>query len=211
MKKITQIITAALTVLLLSSTAIAQSQPIRGNFIINPYYGGPNFGKSFLQSTTVNGQPIDNGDTKVSGVGPLGIRLGYMVTDNLSLGIDAIYNDFNLSTNYTEVDDNNVSQTYRIDVSSQRIRVHARMNYNFNVSSSAFNPYIGFGIGTNTRIMTVTDTGNGYEEDSESGSLIPFSARVALGANYFLTDNIAINLEAGLGGPLVSGGVSFKF
>jgi hypothetical protein len=41
--------------------------------------------------------------------------------------------------------------------------------------------------------------------------LLPFSMRLCTGIRYYFSDNIGANMELGLGGPLVSLGLSLKF
>ena len=84
------------------------------------------------------------------------------------------------------------------------------MNYHF-VATDNLDAYFGVGVGANIRrIGTKTDYPN-YDDNAVSGSLIPVSLRVALGTRYYFTENIGLNLELGLGGPFISGGVSVKF
>ena len=40
--------------------------------------------------------------------------------------------------------------------------------------------------------------------------LIPVSARIALGMRYYFNNNIGINSELGIGGPMLSVGVSVR-
>lgn len=212
MKKIYRLGMLALAALSLSTTAVAQSGPSRGDILINPYYGGPNFGKNLFQNSTitVDGQEIQSVNTTTTGFGPLGIRGGYMITDKVMFGLDVIYNGFTTNYTYTKQNDPNV---YSGKLSMNRLRVHARFNFNFETSSNVFKPYFGTGIGYNGRFITVVDNGQNLDEGDVSGissALFPVSARVAFGSNFFITDAIGINAEIGLGGPVLSAGLTFK-
>lgn len=46
---------------------------------------------------------------------------------------------------------------------------------------------------------------------SESSStLIPVSARICTGLRYYFSPNVGVNMELGLGGPMISAGISCK-
>lgn len=182
----------------------ASAQVEKGNFIIDPYYGFPNFGKSLVSSTGV-----DNG--VVTGIGPAGIRLEYMVADKFGLGVDFIYNSTNIEGTVDSLNsDGTVYDTYDLKVYAQRYRVHFRANYHF-VQNDNVDAYLGVGAGTNIRRIGYTTDYPNYDGDNATGALIPFSMRLALGTRYYFTDNIGLNAEIGIGGPVVSAGLSFKF
>ncbi|MGB1103714.1 MAG: outer membrane beta-barrel protein [Crocinitomicaceae bacterium] len=187
----------------------AQAQVEEGNIIIDPYYGYPNFGKSFFD--------LFVSDNNVAGVsinalGPAGLRAEYMLADNFGLGVDFIYNSVSGSGTVDSLaaDGVTVVETYDAKLYSRRYRIHLRANYHF-VQTGSLDAYVGFGAGTNIRQFGVTSDYPNFNDDSISGSLIPVSARVALGARYYFTDNIGFNTELGLGGPLLSLGLSLKF
>ncbi len=193
--------------LLVIAPMYAQSQiNAKGSVVVDPYYGFPNFGKAFLSS-------IESNSTGVSttAIGPCGLRAEYMLADKFGMGVDFIYNS--MSGSY-QIDSLNTDQTvyksYDSKLAMQRYRVQLRMNYHF-LTEDKVDAYIGFGAGTNIRrYVYKTDMPNAGEF-SESGSLLPFSLRLALGVRYYFTNNIGLNSEIGLGGPLVSLGVSFRF
>jgi hypothetical protein len=179
----------------------------QGSIIIDPYYGYPNFGKSFAEGLSSSA----SSDVKIGGIGPAGIRAEYMLADKFGMGIDFIYNS--LTTNFFEdsVDMNGtVVESYAAKYAMQRFRVQLRMNYHF-LDSDNIDAYVGFGAGTNIRRYSYSSDMPGSSTPAESGSLIPFSMRVALGMRYYFTENIGINTELGIGGPILSGGISVRF
>jgi len=201
-KKITILLSAIALCIGNNVTAQAVSE---GNIIIDPYYGYPNWGAT-LASSASNLDEIN-----VTGIGPAGLRAEYMVADNFGIGIDFIYNSFNLKGTADSLNtDGSVYKSYDVKTFAQRYRLHLRMNYHF-VSTDAVDAYVGFGIGTNTRRFGVTTDYPNYEDASVTGAIIPVSARLALGMRYYFTDNIGLNVELGIGGPVISGGVSIKF
>ncbi len=207
MKKLLTFIGAAMIATMgFNNTAVAQVE--QGNVIIDPYYGFPNFGKSFLDLfvTDNNIQGID-----IKGIGPCGLRAEYMLADNFGLGVDFIYNSTaGTGTVDSLNNDGTVARTYDAKIFSRRYRVQLRANYHF-VQTDALDAYVGFGAGTNIRSIGVTSDYPNFDDDSITGALIPVSFRVALGSRFYFTDNIGMNVELGLGGPVVSAGLSFKF
>ena len=178
----------------------------QGSIIIDPYYGFPNFGKKFA-----DGFDFVEG-IKVKGLGPLGLRAEYMVADKFGLGVDFIYNSFSLNGTIDSLNnDETVHSTYDYKYTTSRIRLQARFNYHFVEDDDHLDAYFGVGAGTNfRRYAEDTDMPN-YEEFQAIGTLLPVSMRVALGVRYYFTDNIGLNAEIGVGGPVMSFGVSFKF
>lgn len=201
-KKITILLSAIALCIGNNVSAQAVSQ---GNIIIDPYYGFPNWGAK-LASSASNLDGIN-----VTGIGPAGLRAEYMVADNFGIGIDFIYNSFNIKGSVDSLNPNGtVYKTYDVKTFAQRYRVHLRMNYHF-VSTDVVDAYVGFGVGANIRRFGLTTDYPDYDGGAVSGSLIPVSARLALGMRYYFTDNLGLNLELGIGGPMLSGGLSLKF
>lgn len=195
----------AFGLLMMSNASIAQVE--QGNIIIDPYYGYPNLGKALAEGLI----DPDATDVRATGIGPLGLRAEYMLADNFGIGIDFIYNSAGAEGTYTSTDSTGATQTYTDDVLMQRIRVLLRLNYHF-VQTDALDAYVGGGAGYNQRIWSYKSTDPNYEEpDNATGALLPVAFRAALGARYYFHPNIGINAEIGLGGPILSGGISLKF
>lgn len=185
----------------------ATAQVEQGNIIIDPYYGFPNFGKE--ASDGLFNDSI--ADIDVTGIGPCGLRAEYLISDNFGVGVDFIYNSFGFKGSYEDLDANNNTQTYTDQVKMQRFRVQLRMNYHF-VQTDQMDAYVGFGAGTNIRRFSYSSDNPNYDQpDAVSGALIPVSVRLALGTRFYFTDNIGLNAELGLGGPVLSAGISIKF
>ncbi len=186
----------------------------QGNVIIDAYYGFPNFGKSFLKAV----EDANSGATnfKAGGIGPAGLRVEYMIADRIGLGVDVIYNSN--SSSFTSIDsiyngNTGATETNSLEYKMQRVRAQLRFNYHFNITNPALDSYIGVGAGTNNRFRSTLE--NGVDITDNDGlsdfTLVPFSLRIAAGLRYYFTDNIGLNTEIGLGGPLVSAGLSIKF
>lgn len=206
-------ILAAFSALLLSSNAMSQAAR-EGNFIIDPYYGGPNFGKAFLNLVEDNANNASNVET--GGIGPAGLRLEYMIGSQIGLGVDVIYNSNNIT--YTETDSiyNSNENEYQVQTDEyeqnmRRLRVHVRFNYHFDITNPDLDGYAGIGAGTNNRFRSAFRNGDEIDDPMlNDNTLIPVSARICAGMRYYFTENLGLNLELGLGGPVISGGLSLK-
>jgi len=175
----------------------------QGTIIIDPYYGFPNLGKAFLKSFDEDADGF-----KVTGIGPAGMRVEYLLADRFGIGVDFIYNT--LGASWTDID-STTANNYTYETKMARTRIHMRFNYHLMASSEDVDLYLGLGAGTNARKWTTKTTDPNYEDTSSSGALLPFSMRVAFGVRYYFTENIGLNSEIAIGGPLMCVGVSIKF
>ena len=107
------------------------------NQLIEPYLGFPNLGRLSAQITDTS--ILEKQDQKFSGIGPSGFRYSYMFSDVFSLGIDLMYNTLNEKYRTSQdVYMNNAWTTINKNmlVSTQRLRVHVRMNFHFLASNA---------------------------------------------------------------------------
>lgn len=211
MKKSLKFVLSALFVFVLANETNAQALR-EGNFILDVYYGAPNFGKSLISSIE---ESNPEADVKANGIGPLGLRGEYMLGDRIGLGFDAIYNSNGIEYSEQTIvynSETGQSETISDDIvgTQRRLRVHLRFNYHFDISTPELDAYLGVGAGTNNRWYTETVNGVEDSEASVSGTLFPMSARICTGMRYYFSENIGLNAEIGLGGPLVSAGLSIK-
>jgi hypothetical protein len=197
-----------LSLLLLVSASNLFSQAVStGNFILEPYYGGPNFGKNIYQSIE---DAVGTKKFTATGIGPAGLRGEYMIGETFGLGFDVIYNSNNYT--YFQVDSINTSVVNSYERTMNRLRVQMRFNFHFDVTNPNLDAYFGIAAGTNTRYKKYYV--NGIESTNDNFSLktlVPFSLRVCSGMRYYFNQNFGLNAEIGLGGPLVSAGLSVKF
>jgi hypothetical protein len=195
-------------VLLVSASNVFSQAVSTGNFIFDAYYGAPNFGKSFFQTIE---DAAGTQNFSATGIGPVGLRGEYMIGETFGLGFDVIYNSNNIK--YNEVDSFNTNIINSYERTMNRLRVQMRFNFHFNVTNPNLDAYFGVAAGTNTRFRKYYV--NGVESSNDtftgSGTLIPFSLRVCTGMRYYFNQNFGLNAEIGLGGPLISGGLSVKF
>ena len=197
----------------LSLKFVASSQiSFTSNQLIEPYLGFPNLGR--LSAQIIDTSILEKQDQKFSGIGPSGFRYSYMFSDVFSIGIDLMYNTLNEKYRTSQdVFMNNAWTTINKNmlVSTQRLRIHVRMNFHFSAFSDMSDSYLGLGFGTNNKWKKTSENGNVIEKISGSEAVIfPFSLRLCYGYRYFFNYNWGIQGEVGLGGPLLSLGLSYK-
>ncbi len=194
-----------LTLLFFATIGLVHGQAsFQGNHLFEVYGGGPNFMKYNFFGLGPNSMS-NSGSTSIP---PSGIRYAYMISNDVSIGIDVMYNSYR--ENYLSTDTifvNNqwtyVSSKY-VDYKS-RLRVQARFNFSLPNSSPNVDSYIGLAVGTNNRWekQWVNDSLS-YSYTSTDLVSVPVSARLCYGFRYFFSYNSALGAEVGLGGPLFS-------
>jgi len=86
----------------------------------------------------------------------------------------------------------------------------ARMNIHFG-SSDKLDVYWGFGIGYRTNNFKYYTTDPDDETVLAWKALLPIGFETTMGVRYYLTDNIGIYAEAGLGKSVAQAGLAIKF
>lgn len=182
-----------------------------GNHVIEPYIGFPNVTK-YVPMLALSQEPENV--TSYIGLPPSGFRYAYMLTDDISFGVDVIFDrsrkDF-VSTDTVFQNGGWQYLSYEGQRTQTRLRMQARMNFHIPNAQPNADSYIGLGFGTNNRWLK--DYKNGKLEQRLSGAdavLIPFSMRVCFGYRYYFNYNLGIVGEIGIGGPLLSFGLSCK-
>ncbi|MGV3631793.1 MAG: outer membrane beta-barrel protein [Bacteroidota bacterium] len=189
--------------LALASVSFAQTLE-KGNIIIDPYFGGPNFGQLAARAF-----PLVNNKT-TDGTGPFGLRAEYMLSDKLGAGLDYIYTGFSLSGTIDSLTiDNSHYGTFPYKIDVARTRIHARLHYHF-VSKERVDAYAAFGLGANIRKVTVQTDMFTRKDYQGRGAVLPVTMRVAFGVRYYFLRHFGLNAELGFGGPLLSAGLSVK-
>ena len=201
---------------LVGSSSLNAQLLYRGNLIIDPYYGFPNFSTFYMY----NYLPISDFESVDRlGIGPWGVRVEYLLTDKLGITLDGIHN----SGKITEVkeyetydaENNIIVESYTHRAKMDRYRFQVGLNFHTTPAHPMMDFYYGAAIGSNYRTWSL-DTGDDpfYYDDFDFenlGVFIPLSLRLRLGGRYYFDDVFGINMELGLGGPLLSAGLSIKF
>lgn len=205
----------SITVLLLFlfSFQSASGQVVKeGDVLIDAYYGFPNLFKVVLKAAYLNsGEELD---VQIGGLGPLGARGEYLISDEIGLGLDISYRS--LFINYREADqayNDNTGQYedvfYDYTFTTAKLGFMLTFNYHF-VINDQLDAYGMIGAGYGNRSLEVESTNPDFVPEKIAG-VVPISARVGAGLRYFFTDNIGINASIGFGhSGLLNAGLSFK-
>ena len=183
------------------------------NITIEPYYGFPNFGQAYHEIILYE----TNYDSDIK-IGPWGVKIEYMAQENIGITLDAMHNSFESLNRrvYESFDDdgNIIYSTHYHSTKSDRLRVQLGINYHFETSIRNIDSYMGIALGSNHRRIKYDYDNDPFYIDMneyEMVTILPLSMRMRYGARYFLTDNIGINGEIGMGGPLISIGLTIRF
>ncbi len=174
-----------------------------GNVVVDVYYGWPNLYTTALKNLYAD-NALDN-SIDLGSLGPLGLRFEYMLSDKVGIGLDAGYVNTWLEYNEKDVSTNTI---YNYKISAPKVHALFKMNFHFS-QSDKLDAFAGFGVGYRNRQFKLET--NDPTESIDFDSFIPVGLRLNIGVRYFLTDNIGLGAEMGLGGPLLSFGVSARF
>jgi outer membrane protein W len=178
----------------------------QGQNIINVYYGTNVMG-AFYKELLVDYRVSDISYAKR---GPVGCMFEHMINDNAGIGVEGSYSVFVISYYETAVNQqNNMVNTYKVDLKFTSVRAMFRFNYHF-AESRRFDAYGFIGAGYRNTSMVYTSS-NPYPNKVKYESFFPFGIKPGLGLRGFLTKNIGVHLELAAGTPLMSAGVSFAF
>ena len=220
MKKTVTLITSLL--ILIASTVNLNAQDKaetsncvgKGKIIIDPYYGYPYlFGKYIQTVIAESGENVG-----VTNINHLGIKAEYMVTKMIGIGVDYTY--ASVIAKYTETNSvynsntglySNQTNNYTASITKQRIL--AKINIHF-ATSKYLDPYAVGGIGYKNSVVrsdNINDQQNVSDLNNSILNAFPVSFRLGIGLRYYFIKNLGIAVEAGVGGPLIQGGLSLKF
>lgn len=200
------------------------AQIMRGNFIIDPYIGVPNWANSLLYSQ------YDGSNTSVANYKTIGSalsyggRIEYMIADKVGVGADVNYEVSGFSYGYTDyqydgsgaviydMNGNALTADYTDKYTAKKLRAMFRLNYHF-FQSDKVDVYSGFAAGYKSakREFTTTPSNNSTNGGMEK-ALVPVTGRLAIGTKIYFTQNIGAHVELGIfGGGLIQFGLSAKF
>lgn len=168
----------------------------KGNFVIDAFYGFPNLFSGIVKSAA----DLSYSNSKVTSIGPLGLTAEYLVGEKFGIGLEATYSSTRVKAS---------GGGYDYEFQYNRMRILPRVNFHFG-SSDKFDPYLTVGAGyANFEAKTKTTDPNVTDLNfSTPGGL---ATRVGFGLRYFISDNIGVMVEGGIGGALIRGGLAVKF
>ena len=200
------------------------AQIMRGNFIIDPYIGVPNWANSLFYGQ-YDGTNMDVSNYKtVGGALSYGGRFEYMIADKVGIGADVNYEVSGFSYDYTDyqydasgaviyVNGDPQFRSYTDKYTAKKLRAMFRLNYHF-FQSDKVDVYTGFAAGYKSakREYTTEPSNPMSTNESVDKALIPISTRLAIGTKIYFTQNIGAHVELGVfGGGLIQFGLSAKF
>lgn len=198
--------------------AFTQIGSVEKPYRIQLYAGGPsmlkmafNYSNKFQDAVTFKGVP------------GIGGEFAYKFTDWFSLGLDLNYRygqvDFDISdsTLFEEIDDK-----WNIDLGSYdpfghytlkipRFRGTVIANFHALPAESKSDLYFSLGFGFN-KVRARLYLDDQKIDFRKLGNIsLPLAYRTSVGYAYHFADNVGVFAEIGLGGPLVSAGVTARF
>ncbi len=183
---------------------------VKDDYLIDLSYGVPFnpvreagiFGIDLFESTT-NSQ-ITRNTNHLCG------RVDYQLNEEYGVGLELTYASiqFEYKRLYSVRSGTNiVVRDSAFITTASKIRFLAKMSYHFNISDR-FDAYgtVGFGYkqfkyGTRDNYLTTTSFAN---------QILPVAIRASIGGRFFVSKNVAVNVEGGIGGPIMQLGLSFK-
>ena len=204
MRKILAVLFAGTLTLTLWNNANAQG----GRVILDFYYGFPNLWSGAAERFIERDFNVSGLDFSTSG--PMGGRAEVLVTQRIGIGVDVMFANSGVDFQATRPDQNGEggTDTYNYSVSVKRPRVLGRLNFHL-LKSRIFDPYFAIGVGYNGTKADVTTDDPLFTNLSLPFSL-PIAARAGFGMRLMVFKYVGISAEVGLGGPLVTGGVSIR-
>ncbi len=198
-----------IALLALTATNNATAQVVEeGNVLVDTYYGFPNLYTAAFKSAYANSGIEQN--VEIKGLGPVGLRVEYLLTDKVGLGVDLGFNNTQLTFDEATTDAEGDPVTYQYDYKTQKFGVLVTFNYHF-IENDNLDFYGVIGAGYGNRSFKFASTDPNYQDEEIKG-LIPVASRIGIGLRYFFTDNIGANLGLGFGqGGILNAGLSFKF
>ncbi|MEI8203462.1 MAG: outer membrane beta-barrel protein [Bacteroidota bacterium] len=181
----------------------------KGKSLIDVYYGFPNFYSNIITQEYNNSYDLTRGvkpNYNISGFGPIGLKYEYLLTDEIGLGLNLFYASTSLKWS---------DATYNYKTTVTRFRAAVTANWHFSPTPD-FDPYVMVHLGYANFNYTfdqtsINDSIPAIHPKPDLKFMLPVAMRIGIGARYFFTKNIGINAEVGLGGVVLTGGVSLKF
>lgn len=194
----------ALVAGLLFTTAVKGQAVHRFNSITDTYYGFPNL-YTFAFRIAQAGK-VDALDLKGGSVGPTGVRTEFLLTDHFGIGVDSWFAQSNLNFNLYSSKD---SVTYHHHYSTTKFASILTFNAHYG-KGDKFEGYSSFGIGYSHRTFKF-DSDDPNFTHADVRSPIPIAMRFSTGMRYYINRFVGINAAFGIGGPLISVGMTAKF
>lgn len=181
----------------------------KGKSIVDVYYGFPNFYSTIIEQGYNNDFDLTRGikpDYDITDLGPFGAKYEYLLTEEIGIGVNLFY--ANTTMKWSD-------ELYNYKTSVSRLRIAITGNYHF-YTTKKFDPYFTAHIGYANfdyqfEQESIINNIPSVHPKPDIKFMFPIALRVGIGARYFFKPNFGVNAEFGLGGILLTGGVSYKF
>lgn len=142
-------------------------------------------------------------------IGVIGFHFDHQMTPRFLLGVDLFYNS---TSSRGDLVNNFSGEVKSANYTNSRLRVMTRFSRTIVTNIPNFEMYFGGGIGFNQRFRNFY-VENVRQPSSSSPSYfsIPICMRMYYGMRYTIYKNFGLTGEFGLGGPLITAGLSYKF
>jgi hypothetical protein len=187
-----------------------------GTVMLDGFYGFPNAMFEKWNSSTVTYNNYSH--AKNNSLGPAGGRIEFMLSRRIGVGIEGSYAHTGISYLFAD-DSNSVPKPYSVTIN--RFRILPRFIFHIG-KNPRLDPYAAAGIGyyNRTIVFTPKNPANGLTNLTTgdvfgplwpfSDLLLPIAVTAKFGLRYFITEQIGIGVEVGIGGPLASFGLTAK-
>ncbi|MBC7390149.1 MAG: hypothetical protein H7329_13110 [Opitutaceae bacterium] len=184
----------------------------KNKIYLDAYWGGPQLTPIVINSNM--------NKVHAKGLGPFGARADFFLSDRHSLGVDVNYMQIYLSSTSTfYVTENGMKSGAPLNsYTFSKLRVYLRYAYHM-IQKDKIDFYLHAGIGASIwspnqiKIEEVNSASNGYTTSVkyvEVKNAVPIGFRTGIGFRYLFTKNIGLNVDLGLGGPLLTAGLTLR-
>lgn len=194
--------------LLAGKMAVAQeSVPKMSNYLEVSY--GPHATLSLNALSTTNNDQDQFEFNNFNNLGTFGLRYDHLLNPSFSLGIDFYYLQRRSTGIVTEYNTGIQSSTEYI---VNRFKTQVRIAYHFPISNPNLDVYLGGGVGINNQTRKLFINGAATSRDEYPSYFnFPVSLRTYAGLRYSFSKHFGMNVELGIGGPLLNAGFHFRF
>ncbi len=201
------------SVLIISALpAFSQDEPSK-KIIVDVFYGGPNLISSIV-TADVNTSGYSS-STKVRGFGPIGARVDYLVSKNLSLGLEVHHATSAIEREVTTTS-NGTTEVFKDKLSVNRTRIYPRLAAHFGKGNLDAYWFLATGFALWNSDYSVETNSNASQFTGISildlnRNSTEFAFRTGLGVRYFFTETFGFHADLGIGGPFFTFGLSSRF
>jgi opacity protein-like surface antigen len=187
----------------------------QGDFIIDAFYGYPYvLGNAIKEAFKPSNNAVNNTNViSITNLNHIGAKFEYMVTEDIGLGLEYTFAGVYMNYYNENTTTNGLIVKGFYDASLTKQRILGRVNFHY-ATTAHFDPYASIGAGYKKSVLKTNNPFDNELVDTFNAGILnafPVSFRLGVGLRYFFNNNIGLNIEAGIGGPSVQGGLTVKF